>query len=243
MQIKLKNKFYKKYFAGFSDCDYKYNVTLSAILRWTGEIAGFHLDDRGITREQMWNEDEQVFLLTKFALYIENTPKYSQTITISTWELESKGAQFGRNFAGHDSDGNFLFDAMSLWILVNPHTHQILRPKAYKHEILHCDDTPIALIEKIDTNACELVGDRIFRYTDIDANGHVFNAKYADIAYDFAPYDFMKGEIKKANINFLHEAVLEDKVNIYTKCNDKQYVAYSEFDNLKRNFEAQIEMK
>lgn len=65
--------------------------------------------------------------------------------------------------------------------------------------------------------------ERAIRFTDIDYNGHLNNAIYADIAMDYAPLALSSAPLRRYDINFLGEAKLGDSLDISTHTNGSDF--------------------
>ena len=62
-----------------------------------------------------------------------------------------------------------------------------------------------------------LLDERFIKYTDLDANGHTNNSRYAAFAVDSLPAEFQGIEFKDVRINFAKEAMLGQKVQVFGK--------------------------
>ena len=61
----------------------------------------------------------------------------------------------------------------------------------------------------------ELIGKRKIRYSDLDGNGHVYNAVYGDIVSDFLPEELIQRQIVGFQINYQTEAVLGEELDLF----------------------------
>ena len=225
----------------FSDCDYTKNMKLSSILRFTAEIAGADLYEKGISHQHLW-DNGMVFLVSRIAVNIEEFPRDKETIEVATWENSQRGASFNRGFKIRDEDGNVKIDAMSAWVLVNPQTRHILRPSAYPYKFNYRKRDVKAKIQgKFPMDGAQIAGKREIHYSDIDANGHVYNAVYADIACDYAPQEVFDREWKAFQINFIAEAKKGDVLEIHTRLDNDRYFAWG-MNGDKSSFEFMLEL-
>jgi len=197
----------------FYDLDYKKRVKISALLKMSAEIAGSDYIFRGLDHEFLW-ENGYVFLLSRISLHIERFPQGS-FLDASTWECGKKGAMFLRGYELCEN-GEICADGISGWVVANPNTRKIIRPSAFPWLMPQfCDKGVKALpIDKIQAENLEPVGEHVVKISDLDANGHVYNANYADIAANFLPEDFYEGDISDFRINFINEATLGEKIEI-----------------------------
>lgn len=200
----------------FCDCDYKKRFKLSAIMSYMADIAGLSYADKGYSHSWLW-ENSFVFLLSRVSIHINRTPKSDEKITVNTWERETKGVLFFRDFQFVDEAGLVVIEASTAWVLANPHTRQIVRPSAFtgkvdSHPEKKADVSPPGRI--VASNELVHNGDRVIVYSDIDANGHVYNAIYAAIACDFIDNNLIEKDISDFKINFKQEAKLGEILSI-----------------------------
>ena len=69
-----------------------------------------------------------------------------------------------------------------------------------------------------------LIGKRQVKLTDLDGNGHVYNATYADIASDFLAEQEFSKNIDNFRINYVSEAMLNDIIEIYSEKSENKIV-------------------
>ena len=60
----------------------------------------------------------------------------------------------------------------------------------------------------------EEAGIRTVRYSDLDGNGHLYNAVYSDIAVDALPDPLRRKQLRQFQINFNHEAMLDEEIHL-----------------------------
>lgn len=209
----------------FYECDYKKRLRLSQILKYAAEIAGFDFTCKGYSHQYLF-ERGMVFLVSKVSFHIFSYPCDQQSINVSTWIEGTKGAEYLRCFEITDEDGNPLVQGKSRWILVEPEKRKIIRPSAVdfgEMETLEKENAALAP-EKIKCDDLKLIGSRDIRISDIDANGHVYNAVYSDIAVDFLGLNEYASDVDNFRINFINEAKLGDVINIYISYGGKRAV-------------------
>lgn len=232
----MNRKFTQEYRVEFADCDSKYDLKPQTLLAWASELAGNHLRSRNITREKMW-EDGQVFLLTKAAIHYLKVPVYNSLLNFTTWEGGTKGSQFIRRFELREKDGELLCDLETMWVLVNPQTHKLYRPKEYIYELIPDESTTTAKIEKLGSDNLKPAGEYTFVYSDIDANKHVNNGTYLRIASDILSSEITDKHFKSIMINFIHECRQGETIKLFKEeCEDYAIVTGCVGED-KNNFE------
>lgn len=219
----MEGVFSKKTAVHFYDCDLYGRMKLTAINQTLADIADEDYAQKGMSHSWLW-EHGFVFLLSKVSIRFQRFPTPREVLTVSTWEREVKGASFFRSFSIHDEQENLVLTADSAWMLVDPKNRQILRPSAfpYAHPTYLPADCPPC--RKIKWEDGTLAGRRKVVYSDLDGNGHVYNAVYAGIACDFLPQETLKREISAYQVNFAHEAKLGDTLDIWLRQNEQSSV-------------------
>lgn len=191
----------------FFDCDYKGRMKMSAILRICAEVAGYDYTEKGFSHEVLWDMN-MVFLTSKASVHINSYPTSKQKLTVSTWECGKKGAMFLRGIYFEDKiTGNILIEALTCWLLVDPRTRHIYRPAQFGYDMPQVTDRQLKAlpIAKIAAEGAVWAGEWTAHNTDIDANGHVYNAVYADIASNIMPTEEYEADVSDMRINFVSE--------------------------------------
>ena len=199
----------------FYDCDHKKRIKISTILKITAELAGKDYTDKGLGHSFLW-ERGYVFLLSRISLHIAAYPTEPQTLKAGTWECGKKGAMFLRGYDIHMEDG-VCIDGESGWIVVNPETRKIIRPAAFPWLMPQVMDRPVKAlpIAKVAAENALAAGEYTVQISDLDANGHVYNANYADIAVNFLPLEVFEKDVENFRINFINEARLGERIRIF----------------------------
>ena len=213
-----KDVYYQDIEIHFFDCDSRKKVKLSTIMKYIADIAGIDYEKKGYTHQVLW-EMGMVFLLSKVSIDVRRRPMDDEIITLSTWERGTKGAQFFRSFEWLDQSGEIVVSADTSWLLVNPETRKILRPSVFEKPMPRKEDKLPGCRppEKLHLHAGMVpAATREVRYSDLDGNGHVYNAVYGDIAIDQLPHEWQTKDFTSFMINFNHEATLGDTLTLYT---------------------------
>lgn len=202
----------------FYDCDYKGRMKISAILKLSAELAGYDYAEKGISHEYLW-ENQMVFLLSRISVKILNYSMEQEMLNISTWERGKKGAMFLRGTDIFTENGNRVASLSSGWILTNPVTRHIYKPSAFEFDMPQLTEKEVLAlpIGKISCEKPKSLGERTVRISDLDSNGHVYNAIYADIACDFLEKSQFEKNVDNFRINYISEAVLGNTIDIFSE--------------------------
>ncbi len=211
-----KNKFCMVTDLPFRDCDARQHPKVSTWLGWLAEIAGYDYSARGLPRDMLLSKG-QVFLLSRIQYKIERAPVTYDRLTVRTWERGTEAIWFLRDFEFLDSSGRLLASASTVWLLCDATTHRILRPSALEHQVGHSDEClPCATAVQLSApDNMPPLGERIVVYSDLDANGHLYSAKYGDIFMDFLPESLQTADYETFLINYVKEGKSGEKLRLY----------------------------
>lgn len=204
----------------FYDCDYLKRMKLSAILKHTAELAGADYTEKGLGYAFL-RENDYAFLLSQISLHITRYPTEPEVLSASTWECGKKSASFLRGYE-ISVDGNVCVEGISGWILVNISTKKIVRPSQFPWQMPQLEDKALnALPLRRLSCSGEKVGEHIVAASEIDANGHIYNAWYADIAVNFLPAELFVREASDFLIDYVSEAKLGEVIEIFLERGDE----------------------
>lgn len=216
---KLEEIFQKPTEIAFRDCDNKGRVKLSTLMSFVADIGGEDYTSKGFSHDFLW-ENGFVFLLSRMTVRVHNYFHAYEPIVVETFERGVKGPLFHRDFEMLCQNGEVGVSAHSAWILCDPKSRKILRPSDCPKETpdnfgmeIDCSE-PLKIRMPKDM---EYVRTREIYYSDLDCNGHTYNAVYADIAYDSLPFATAQKTLRDFSINFVNEARVGDTLKIYRK--------------------------
>ena len=230
----------------YNDFDRYRKVKVSSLLHLMSDTAGIHYTGRGYSYDWM-KEQNQVFLLSAMRFVKESEPMQDEIITVKTFEGDIKGAAFIRYFDLLGADGRTLVQAASSWMLVNPISRKLIRPKDFigtvdalgvEREELH----PQRLKPQTETLSYTEHSERTVRFSDIDRNDHLYNAKYADMIYDALPQEYTQKNLTDFQIHYRSEAYCGDQLRIgYEQKEDGLYVIGSNIEKGEICFAAKLQ--
>lgn len=201
----------------YPDCDINNRMRVSNIMRQVQQIGGAHLDSLGLTYERM-AADGVVLLLAKEGLTIKRLPKGGETVRIVTAPRHPQKAVLLRDCTFYDKNGDEMIFAETTWVAANTNSHRIIRPAELTYDIIpSLEEKEYAVTSmrvRMPKNGYE-AGRRVVRFSDIDCNRHLNNAVYADIVYDFLPFEAAQHyEPKTFFVHFQHEAALGEELTV-----------------------------
>ena len=210
----------------FSQCNQYHVMTLAQLLDLTSVTASEDFVQRGLTFGVLV-ENKSVLLVSRNSFKIHRMPRMDDVITVKTWEEKAIGLQFSRRYQIIKDDGTVLVDGDSTWLSVNPDTRRIQKPSDFKlrpapTQTTEFCGTPAGKIQPSEN--LQRVSERIIRFSDIDANGHVNNARYATYIADILPETFLKKPITNFRINYAHEAKYGEKMELWADFNNEDKI-------------------
>ena len=179
----------------------------SMLLRFAQEVAGHHSDRLGLTYDAL-AEKGLFWAIIRNKISISRLPMLDEKITVETWPMPTTRTAYPRSTVAHDEQGREVFRAMSLWILMDSKTRAMVLPGksgVTVDGILRGSELPAP--RSIAPKGLENLSRRTVRFTDLDRNGHMNNARYLDWIDDLLPSAFHREHpMKELTLCYLNEA-------------------------------------
>lgn len=201
--------FHKKIRVMEFETDLTQRIRLSSIMRHSQQIGSDHLREKKIDYNQMYR-DGMVFIVNKMKISIHRRPVFGEELLLETIPMAPKGVQFVRDTAFRTLHGEELVYVSISWALIDPQTRKILRPRVFEkygfdfcpNDQEHVTSYKIHMPKRTGVHHIRQV-----KYSDMDYNGHINNASYADIICDALPlHVLIDQEIKEFGILYHKEA-------------------------------------
>ena len=184
-------------------------LKLSALLYYIQEVSGHHSRLLGADYDTLAAK-RLFWAVTRHRVQITRLPRQGETITLETWPMPTTKVAYPRSIVAFDKDGNELFRAISLWVLMDLDTRGMVLPG--KSGVIVDGtltgselDLPRALIPKDMT--CQ--SSRTVTFSCLDRNGHMNNTRYLDWVVDILPADFHADHAPTEFIICYHSEALE----------------------------------
>lgn len=215
----LKESFY----IGYRDIDTNLKIKNSAILNIFEDIAGMHATKAG----EGLKYSETTWILTGYKVKIFKRPEHGDKVDVYTWGTEIKNITASREFEIRSESGELLIIGLSNWVHINLKTKKFEKVsdelvKAYGLESNHTNFNELKLKKLSCPEKMKYEKDYIIDWNWIDANNHMNNIFYMDLAENVLP-----DEISKEN-NFCGFEIMYKKE---IKYKDSVKCLYSEDDN------------
>jgi acyl-ACP thioesterase len=208
------------------DCDMKGTWRLSAVLEAMQEAAGSHSLLLGCGREDLLKKNA-VWVLSRSEIHMNRYPRAGEKITVHTFPMPTRICFFPRYYIFTDDQGETVGKAGTLWLLLDTITRKMLPPGDVARLIP--DNRDLAVPMKLPATVGNLQGEEFVTeytpvYTDLDVNGHVNNARYADWLCNTLGIEQMKNyEPETVIFNYNHEILPGQKIILHRIQKDMQY--------------------
>ncbi len=161
------------------------------------------------------------WVITKIQLEIHRLPKWTEQVTLRTWVRKSNAATSPRDFEIMDSNGHLLVAANAVWAILDkehgyPQRISLFDNGFMPQERCALEGKPMTIkpIALPDT----LSKPKDVRYSDLDINRHVNNARYIQWAFDAVSEAFRQTHrIKGVAVKFIAQAKLGDRYIVCTE--------------------------
>ena len=179
----------------------------SMILFIAQEVAGRHCNILSVDYDTLARQ-RMFWAVTRHRVQITRLPERGETIRVETWPMPTTRVAYPRSVIAYDETGNECFRAISLWVLMNLDTRNMILPGKSGISVVGTLRgmelaSPSGLVPK------ELINhrQRPVCFTDLDRNGHMNNTRYLDWIDDLLPSAFHEAhQVKEFTVCYLSEA-------------------------------------
>ena len=190
----------------------------SAMLDIFQDVATVQADSMGIGRDDMLAKGV-FWAVIRTKLEVVKQPANYQIVTARTWPHTPSRFSFLRDFSMRDESGAMLVKATSEWVLMDAETRKFVSvtdvyresPEFDAERMFDRKPRKAPVFEKGNCPIATIVPS----YTDIDVNGHVNNAMYADFIVNALGPD-SEGSLKTLQIDYRYEAKLGEPLSVHT---------------------------
>lgn len=152
----------------------------SMALRLIQGVSAGHSDALGTDYDTL-AEKGMFWAVIRHRVKIFRLPHAGEKITLETWPLPTTRVAFPRATVAYDEQGQVLFQSMALWILMDLESRAMILPK--KSGIVLAGTlrgTELPAPTSLAPHPLPRSHRRQVRYTDLDRNRHMNNARYLD---------------------------------------------------------------
>lgn len=200
-----------------NECDPYGRMKPSAILSVMQDAAGSHCAGTEVDWYAL-AEQNLFFAITRQHIQITRLPRDMETITIETWPMPATRVAFPRSTVCYDAQGNELFRAMAIWVLMDREKRSMVLPGKSGITLPGTDRTELQLPapKSLTPRAMTSFTRRHVNYSQLDRNLHMNNTKYLDWVMDLLPSAFHREHaISDFTVCYLNEAWEGDAVDLH----------------------------
>lgn len=204
--------------------DFLERIKPSAIMEYFQDSATLHASEIGVGFEEV-KKQNLCWVLNRLSATIDRCPTIGEDLTITTFPHAPGSVDAIRDYYITDADGNSLIRGTSRWCVLDIANKAIRRCSTlfrfdatqYNPEFALPTGNPQLPDIKTVAGENNYNSGKVY-ITDLDRNGHMNNARYADIVVNSCDYDFYATHsIKSFDFNFLSEMKIDDQYNVYVK--------------------------
>lgn len=196
-------------------CDCFGRLKPSALLALMQEAAGAHCTslqagwDQLRTRGLFWAVARQ-------SVELQRLPHIGERLYLETWPGEATRAAYPRFYQGSTVQGEPLFRAAALWLLMDLESRAMVVPGSSGVQVpglLRGGELalPVGLAPAIHNQSER----RTVRFSELDCNGHMSNTRYLDWMTDLLPGEFHRTHgLSYFRISYLSEAREGEQVDL-----------------------------
>lgn len=184
------------------------------------EALGFGYTDLG--------QESLLWVLSRLDVDITRMPRWGETVRLETWPTGTHRLFALREYCLYDDDERELLRANSAWLVLDGESRKPRKPgpvvegRNIPLNPGNYDEAP-GKIAPPDENTTDRYELRV-RYSDIDAQRHVNNARYVEWMLNGLPDDWMDTYWpRRLSVNFLRECVAGDEIAIRTGREDDEH--------------------
>lgn len=183
----------------------------SSILYFVQEAAGRHWQHiEGETNQHCG----LYWVIIRHRVQVTRLPRKGETVRLETWPMPTTRVAYPRSVVAYDERGGELFRSISLWVLMDPETRAMVLPDksgVLVKGILRGNELPSP--RSLAPASLGAQVERTVRFTDLDVNGHMNNARYLDWLADLLPGSFhQEHTIQDMTLGYMAEALEDDRL-------------------------------
>lgn len=197
------------------DADRFGRLKASALLSMLQEAAGRQCVELDLSWEKLAQKN-MFWAVTRQHIQITRLPKSGSTVTIETWPGTTSRVAYPRSSVGYDENGNELFRAISLWVLMDLKERKMILPRSSGISLTGISrEGELAIPGSLAPVKLAGHAQRTVRFSELDRNGHMNNARYLDWMADLLPSSFHRDHpLAEFTVSYLSEATEGETVDL-----------------------------
>jgi acyl-ACP thioesterase len=192
----------------FGAVDRSDRLTLASTFDFFQEAAINHAEALGVGRDALVKTG-QIWVLSRLSVVWDRRPKWREALTVRSWPRGWEKLFALRDYDIRDAAGVPVVRGRGCWIILDLEKRRPLRPQALMESMPlnqgldAMEGLPPSLESRGDLRRA---GERRARYSDVDYNGHVNNARYVQWIQDLMEPEALENCGRaRLDINYLGE--------------------------------------
>lgn len=223
----MENKYKRKFFIGYSNCDRKISLSLLdsfyLIQDMMTEYFGFLKSDNIILKR----ENNAIWVLTKTKVHFNNLPVWRDVVEGTVFTTNIRPIRVGTETQFKDKDNNILFYANQETCAIDLDDRKIKKISTVNYpkdiEIIEGVNKEKYLKLNDEFTIADKVSEQIVHSTDIDFSRHTNNVAYIRFILNSLGSEFLDNfKVTDFEINYINETKEGQKLDIYRKLRDTE---------------------
>ncbi|MFO7446708.1 MAG: thioesterase [Ignavibacteriaceae bacterium] len=210
-----------------NETDMNGNAHPHALFNYMLDSASSHVIDSQFSYEALLGEG-RLWVLSRFFVVYHKIPKWKDEVIVETW---GKGIDklFGlRDFTITSLKGEKYAAATSAWLLIDRKSSRPQRLDTLRENfpfLLNRNELDVKLEKLPPISPGNKKSQYLVHFTDIDINKHVSSSKYMQWIINSFPHEILKENMLSSfEINYLAEAMIDEKVSVFTEKSGEYYL-------------------
>lgn len=159
---------------------------------------------------------ELFWAVVRQTVQITRLPQVGEDFTLETWPGKTTKVAFPRHYLAKDKDGNELFRAVALWVLMDKVSRAMVLPGQLEIALEGLQregelPAPRSFLPK----GLAKQEHRVVRYSLLDSNGHMSNIQYTQWVEDLLPAAFHRDHpLRFLQISYIAEALEDQQITL-----------------------------
>jgi medium-chain acyl-[acyl-carrier-protein] hydrolase len=185
------------------ECDFLNRMKPSSILRQVEQVSMDNCTAIGVDAA-LYERTHTAFLLAKLVLVLNRDITVGEQIHLDTTAALPVRAVYNR-YTSLTVSGEEAAGVDTRWVLVDTQTKRILRKPPEEFQLPFVDRTEKSFDMSIRKGTeLETLGMVKAEYSRTDINGHLNNAEYADIIFNYLPAELLREQALKKMVIYYH---------------------------------------
>ena len=187
----------------------------SAMLFFAQEVAGQHCTELSVDYDTLMRR-RMFWAVIRHRVQITRTPMRGETIRVETWPMPTTRVAYPRSVVAYDEAGNECFRSISLWVLMDMDSRNMILPGKSGIEVAGTlRGTELAPPGALTPGKPMQRRRRFVNFTDLDRNGHMNNTRYFEWIYDLLPSAFHGSHrVKEFTVCYFSESREGDELTL-----------------------------